>query len=142
VYTQPNAPAYPYAWSGPSSALYGGYQPNARPSAPALNKLDRYEQENAVSQVPAPAHITVNLPADAKIFIEGAEIPSPSPLASDRRLFVTPDLKPGAVYRYTVSAEIVRDGKTLNVTEKVAVQAGSHAKIQLNPSVGPAVVSK
>jgi uncharacterized protein (TIGR03000 family) len=84
------------------------------------------------------AQITVNLPSEAKVYIEGVETPS----SSDKRVFVTPDLKAGTVYYYTISAEIVRDGKKLIATEKIAVRAGSDAKITLNPDFGTAVANK
>ncbi len=135
--------AYPY-WSsyGYIPARYYYYPPAYMPLYPPLAATQApaipVVSQKTVGTVAAPAHITVNLPADAKIFIEGTETPS----TTDRRVFVTPELKPGAVYYYTIEAEVVRDGKKLRATEKIAVEAGSHAKIQLKPNEVGSVASK
>ena len=86
----------------------------------------------------APAFITVNVPADAKILIDGAATKSVSTV----RTFSTPELNAGTVYYYTLTAEVVREGKTYTATEKVAVEAGVTAQITLNPNVGATVASK
>ena len=86
----------------------------------------------------APAFITVNVPADAKITIDGAATTSVSTV----RTFSTPELNPGSVYYYTFTAEVVREGKTFTATEKVAVEAGATAQISLNPKAVVVVASK
>ena len=86
----------------------------------------------------APAFITVNVPADAKITIDGAATKSVSTV----RTFSTPELNAGTVYYYTLTAEVVREGKTYTATEKVAVEAGATAQITLNPNIGAVVASK
>jgi uncharacterized protein (TIGR03000 family) len=86
----------------------------------------------------APAFITVNVPADAKISINGANTASTSAV----RVFSTPNMRRGTVQYYTFVAEVVRDGKTYTATEKVAVEAGSKTAISLNPNVGAAYASK
>lgn len=85
-----------------------------------------------------PAYITLNVPADAKVTIDGAATTSTSSV----RVFSTPELAPGAVYYYTIRAEVVRDGQTLSATEKVAVEAGAKAELSLNPAATPVVASK
>jgi uncharacterized protein (TIGR03000 family) len=86
----------------------------------------------------APAYIAVNVPADATITIDGA----PTKSTSSTRVFSTPELNAGTVYYYTLVAEVVRDGKTLIATEKVAVEAGASVQITLNPNVAAEVASK
>jgi uncharacterized protein (TIGR03000 family) len=80
----------------------------------------------------APAYITVNVPADATITIDGAATKS----TSNVRIFATPELEPGTVYYYTFVAEVVRDGKKLTAVEKVAVEAGSAPQVSLTPASG------
>jgi uncharacterized protein (TIGR03000 family) len=86
----------------------------------------------------APAFITVNVPADAKVTIDGAATVSTSTV----RVFQSRNLNPGTVQYYTFVAEVIRDGKSYTATERVAVEAGAKAEITLTPAVGPAVVSK
>jgi len=86
----------------------------------------------------APAYITVNVPADAKITINGA----PTTSTSTVRVFATPELTSGTVHYYTFNAEVVRDGKIYTATERVAVEAGANTNISLSPNVGPAVATK
>ena len=85
-----------------------------------------------------PATIVVNVPADAKVTIDG----TPTKSTSAVRVFATPELAPGAVYYYTVTAEVVREGKTLTASEKIAVEAGVNSVISLSPTQAPVVASK
>jgi len=86
----------------------------------------------------APATITVSVPADATIKIDGALTKSTDSV----RIFATPELAPGTVYYYTITAEVVRNGQTLIATEKVAVEAGVNAQLNLNPNTAATVASK
>jgi uncharacterized protein (TIGR03000 family) len=75
----------------------------------------------------APATIQVNLPADATLTIDGAVTSS----TSASRAFATPTLETGKEYYYTLKAEIVRDGKTLSATKRVAVRAGEETRLEI-----------
>jgi uncharacterized protein (TIGR03000 family) len=77
--------------------------------------------------LPAPATLVVELPADAKLTIDDA----PTTSTSAVRTFVTPDLAPEKDFSYTLKAEIVRDGRTLTLTEKVGVRAGEQTRVSL-----------
>jgi uncharacterized protein (TIGR03000 family) len=106
--------------------------------APEPEKKEMPKKGGVTFAPVAPAYITVNVPADAKVTIDGAATRS----TSEVRVFATPNLNPGAVSYYTFVAEVVRDGKTYTATEKVAVEAGARPVITLNPNVGPAIASK
>jgi uncharacterized protein (TIGR03000 family) len=67
-----------------------------------------------------PATIVVSLPADARLFVDGA----PTSSTSERRALVTPGLEVGTTYFYTVRAEVVRDGLTMEQTQRVLVRGG------------------
>jgi uncharacterized protein (TIGR03000 family) len=77
------------------------------------------------AQKPAPARITVHLPADARLFVNG-EL---AKLTSNTRSFETPRLKPGKEYTYTLKAELVREGQTRSANRQVVFQAGKHVTV-------------
>ncbi len=75
----------------------------------------------------APATVLVNLPADAKLTFDGTATTS---TAASRR-FTTPALPTGSDMSYTLTAEIVREGKTLKATQVVNVRAGQTTDVNL-----------
>jgi uncharacterized protein (TIGR03000 family) len=84
----------------------------------------------------AAATIVVNLPADAKLIVDDRATTSTSAV----RTFATPELEQGKEYYYTLTAEIVREGKTLTSSQRVAVRAGETSRItmELTPATGVA----
>ena len=62
----------------------------------------------------------VSLPADAKLSIDGHVTTS----VAAERTFVSPALEAGKDYQYTLTAEIVRDGKNVTETKTIVVRAG------------------
>jgi uncharacterized protein (TIGR03000 family) len=76
---------------------------------------------------PAPATLVVDLPAEARLTIDG----DPTTSTSEHRVFVSPELNPGRDYHYTLRAEIMRDGKPVTVARKVAVRAGEETQVTL-----------
>jgi uncharacterized protein (TIGR03000 family) len=87
------------------------------------------------SQVAAPATILVNLPAEAKLLIDGASTTS----TSSTRLFVSPNLQPGQEYVYTLRAEILRDGQTIAQEQRVTVRAGEETRVPITFAQGGVV---
>jgi uncharacterized protein (TIGR03000 family) len=79
-------------------------------------------------QTDAPATLIVNLPPDAKLTIED----QPTRSQSAQRTFVSPPLKQGESYKYTLKAEINRDGKPMTMTKEVPVQAGRRAEVNFD----------
>ncbi len=71
------------------------------------------------------ARLTVQVPADAKLYIDDQLMKS----ASERRTFNTPKLGRGQAYYYEVRAELVRDGEMVTETKKVIVRAGDEQKV-------------
>ncbi|MBA4064965.1 MAG: hypothetical protein C0501_14875 [Isosphaera sp.] len=78
---------------------------------------------------PAGCTVTVNLPADATLKFNGAVATATGAV----RTFTTPPLEPGREYGYDLTAEVVRDGRTERVTERVVVRAGGAATVTLAP---------
>jgi uncharacterized protein (TIGR03000 family) len=73
---------------------------------------------------PSRAKLVVELPADAKLYIDDL----PMKTTSGVRSFNTPTLEPGQIYYYMVRAEVVRDGKPVTETRRVLVRAGQTAR--------------
>jgi uncharacterized protein (TIGR03000 family) len=84
------------------------------PSSPAMPKADAGS---------APATITVNLPADAKLLIDGNATTS----TSERRVFVSPTLEAGQEYYYTIKAELKGEIRE----ERVSVTAGQEVNVKV-----------
>jgi uncharacterized protein (TIGR03000 family) len=76
----------------------------------------------------APARILVQLPADAKLTVDGA----PTKSTSERREFITPSLEPGQTFFYTFRATTMRDGQPIMSEERVQVRAGEVTRVKMS----------
>jgi uncharacterized protein (TIGR03000 family) len=76
----------------------------------------------------APATIVVSLPADARLLVDGNATTS----TTASRTLVTPALQFGSSYIYNMTAEIVREGRTISETQQVTVRGGETATIQFS----------
>lgn len=72
------------------------------------------------------ARVTVKLPADARLYVDGV----PCTLTSTTRSFNTPDLSAGQRYYYTLKAEVVRNGETVGKSQRVLVEAGKDVTVE------------
>jgi uncharacterized protein (TIGR03000 family) len=73
------------------------------------------------------ALIVVSLPADAKLTIDGEATTS----TSDKRVFVSNNLPTGQEFHYTLKAEVMVDGKSVEVSKVVTVRAGEETNVTL-----------
>jgi uncharacterized protein (TIGR03000 family) len=73
----------------------------------------------------APAHITVRLPANAKLYVDDV----PAPQTSARQTFDTPRLEPGRVYYYMLRAETTLNGRARSESRRVELQAGKRVEV-------------
>jgi uncharacterized protein (TIGR03000 family) len=64
--------------------------------------------------------LSVDVPASAKVFVNGMATTSAGPM----RQYMSRNLQPGSTYTYEVRAEMVRDGKTVSETKTVQLTAG------------------
>ena len=69
--------------------------------------------------------LTVNVPEDAKIYVNG--IPTSS--TGGARQYVSRNLRLGFNYTYEVKAEMVRDGKPVEVVKTINLRAGETANL-------------
>lgn len=73
-----------------------------------------------------PTMVTLNVPADAKVFVAGQETHSTGSV----RTFTTADLASGATWsNYEVRVELERDGKTLSKSEMLRIVAGDNQTV-------------
>ncbi len=113
----------PYGCTG--GPVWGA--PSGKPGEP-IEKMPKVDKPKT-GMAPAPATLIVSLPADAKLIIDDASTTS----TSAERTFVSPNLNPGVDYNYNLKAEIVRDGKPVQVEQKVIVHAGETTRVTLRP---------
>jgi uncharacterized protein (TIGR03000 family) len=73
---------------------------------------------------PAKAKLLVEVPADAKLYIDDQLMKS----TTAQRTFNTPMLDEGQSYYYILRAEVVREGKTYQDTKRVIVRAGEQVR--------------
>ncbi|HEX5442869.1 MAG TPA: TIGR03000 domain-containing protein [Pirellulales bacterium] len=72
------------------------------------------------------ATLSVRVPADAKVFVNGLATTSKGSL----RRYVSNGLQPGFNYAYEVRAEIMRDGQPISETKVVKLQAGQVSDLE------------
>jgi len=97
--------------------------PGTELPAPAPKDLPPAEKK-----VNATATVVVNLPADARLTVDGYVTRS----TTAERTFVSPALATGSNYTYTLQAEVVRDGRTVVETQRVTVRAGETTRAAFN----------
>jgi len=113
--------------------LTGPLPPPPPPAPPADPKHDHKLPKEMKPEV---GRVAINLPADAKLLFNGTAASG----GGSTRTFATPALVPGKDYGYELTAEVVRDGQVLTVTERVVVRAGETARVTLTPGVVTASV--
>jgi uncharacterized protein (TIGR03000 family) len=78
------------------------------------------------------ARVTVNLPSDARLWVDAVECP----LTSSVRSFNTPALNPGQRYAYSLKVEIVRDGRTVSETQRIVLTPGEETRVDFSNNGG------
>lgn len=91
------------------------------PAVPTIT-IDNTKEFRAAEAKPnaAPARLTVELPAAAKLYVDGALVSGDAAT----RNFHTPDLPPGKTFYYDLKAEVSVGGKTVTEEKRVLVRAG------------------
>ncbi len=90
---------------------------------------------NAAPVALGSGQLTIVVPADAKVFINGHQTRS----IGTHREYVSYGLESGLTYRYEVRAEVVRDGKTVEDTREVFLSAGSREGVAFDFAAKKAV---
>lgn len=119
------APAMPAV--GGAGAASGAEELKTKPKSEGGKSEKSGDAGKDKSKVSAPTtgRVTVRLPADAKLTVDGVVCP----LTSATRTFDTPPLEPGRQYYYMLTAEVTRDGKVQSDTKRVIVEAGQESSV-------------
>jgi len=80
-----------------------------------------------MSRNASPAIVQVSLPDDARLTVDD----QPTVSTSAIRTLITPPLSGGQDFGYTLTAEVVRAGRTVRVTREVTVRAGRETRVDL-----------
>jgi uncharacterized protein (TIGR03000 family) len=92
---------------------------DAAPAAPTA------ADSRATPTQEATASLTVIVPADAEVFLDG----DPTTETGTERRFVTPPLTVGGRYSYTVRARWQEGGNTVEQSRKVQITGGAKASV-------------
>ncbi len=122
-----------YGCSGFIGCAGGTSAPVVVPEGAPYPRADLGPQASAAGR----ARLTVTLPADARLFVDGQAVKT----VSGTKTFTTPRLEKGQDYFYEVQAEVVRDGKPMTETKRVVVRAGEEAKVAFSKLDSPAVAT-
>jgi uncharacterized protein (TIGR03000 family) len=77
-----------------------------------------------LARADTPAHVAIKAPADARVTVDGVEVPAAM------RAFDTPALEAGRTYYYTVAAELTRGGRKVSDSRRVLVSAGQDVSVE------------
>jgi uncharacterized protein (TIGR03000 family) len=110
----------------------GGYGCGVSPYAPSyispgtvMPPADGTKKEEGGTSIDSNrARLVVEVPADAKLFIDDQPMKS----TTGTRVFNTPTLERDQTYYYELKVEVARDGVTHSETRKVLVRAGERAR--------------
>jgi uncharacterized protein (TIGR03000 family) len=83
----------------------------------------------------APARIELNVPENAKVTINGMNVAGTNSV----RYFATRDLATDAKETYSVTVEVVQNGKTLSATENLIVKGGETTSVSISPKANELV---
>ncbi|MGF1580470.1 MAG: TIGR03000 domain-containing protein [Gemmataceae bacterium] len=125
------APGYTTpGYTTPGMPLYGNTVPgpvtNPSTNKPAQPSTNDNKTKASISNTPA--NLAIEVPADAKLYVDGKLTTS----TSEVRKFVTPPLQQGQVYFYDLRAEVDRDGQRIAVNGRVIIRAGQNVRAQLS----------
>lgn len=113
-----------YGCNGASSSC-SGYSTSHYPPSYDYQPAPKQEMPKPTTfntSSPAPAVVSITLPADAKLYVDGQLTKT---IDKSLRTFATPELENGQEYRYVMKAEVVRDGIVQSETKTVIVKAGA-----------------
>jgi uncharacterized protein (TIGR03000 family) len=121
---------YP-GWGAPANGYVGAQGKGCTLPAPRPNTNSTSSAQAASDSVV----LTVNVPADAKVFVNGRATTS----TGEVRRFGSAGLERDATYRYQVRAEFVRDGKPVSEEKTVTMTAGQSGSLAFNAVAGTQV---
>jgi uncharacterized protein (TIGR03000 family) len=119
----PGAGVYPDSMGTPTGVPLG--TPTGEPlETPTKNKGKDSEKKSQGMLTSTKAKLVVELPANAKLFIDDMPVKATASVL----MFHTPALEPGQAYFYMVRIERMQDGKPVSETRRIIVRAGQVAR--------------
>jgi uncharacterized protein (TIGR03000 family) len=118
----------------------GGFYPGTTaPAAPGPEQVPppKIEEKNKQESSLGRARLTVQLPADARLYVDDQPIRT----SKERQSFSTPRLEQGQRYYYEVRGEVVRDGKTVKETKRVVLRAGENVTVSFSTLEKPTMAT-
>jgi uncharacterized protein (TIGR03000 family) len=106
--------------------VWPGQMPGPMPAGPmpAGPMPQSYDSVTPANQ----ATVVVELPADARLFVDGA----PMTLTGPVRVFRTPELQSGLKFSYTLKMEVDRGGRVAADTKVVDIEPGKTTRVRFN----------
>jgi uncharacterized protein (TIGR03000 family) len=98
----------------------GTVVPGTGTSGEELSKPKPNKNDGKETMVPTRAKLVVELPANAKLFIDNRPVKATAGVQT----FNTPALEPGQAYFYMVRIDGMRDGQPVSETRRIIVRAG------------------
>lgn len=100
--------------------------PMAEPAKPEAAKPEAEKK--------SPASLQLDLPADAKLYVDGRLIEG----NGSQRTFSTPELPIGRIYYYDMRAEAIIDGRVVHEEQRVLVRGGEQLSRSFNDLIARA----
>jgi uncharacterized protein (TIGR03000 family) len=113
-----------------------GVTPQSVPSH-VPGKVAPTEEPPKPKAVDGKARLLIDVPANAKLFIDDRQIH----VAAGERLFYTPTLTAGERYYYDVRIELVKDGKTVSESKKIVLGAGDMVRESFHRFSAPTAIA-
>ncbi len=101
---------------------YRGLSPEANQ---AFAQADAAKNASVPAPIDTMAHVTVRVPAEAEIWVEGIKTTSTGPV----REFESPPLTPGSPYTYDIKVTWKQNGHEVTQTQRFDVTAGAHINL-------------
>jgi uncharacterized protein (TIGR03000 family) len=105
-------------------SYYGTIDPNAQDST-GVSQATYQPQVQSTTPTDNTSFVTVHVPANAKVWFDGAETTASGAV----REFKSPPLTPGANYHYEVKATWNENGKPVTQTQQINVSANSQVSV-------------
>jgi uncharacterized protein (TIGR03000 family) len=118
-------PEYFWDWTAPWRR-YWVLRPPLPVPPPAMGNEPAPLVVQAVPEGEPVAHFTVEVPANAEVYLEGVRTRQTGP----QRVFASPPLSPGRQYIYEVRARWVENGQPVEQTRNLVVTAGQRYTVR------------